>query len=90
MYPRTEKDRQERNDRRHILQIPMNEDMRSCGLDGPDAYEHRPRTAFQATCRQQNARNLQHITSCHRGHTAERVCNIPLIAGSSDKGGRNG
>ncbi|KAH7886266.1 S-adenosyl-L-methionine-dependent methyltransferase [Phlebopus sp. FC_14] len=52
-----------------------------CGLQGPNVgYEHEPRTAFQAWCRKEPTKDLQHYTRTYEPKKVERVIEIPLDA----------
>ena len=45
----------------------------SVGPPGPDAYEHEPRSSFQARARARPSEKLQHVTAVFPPATVERV-----------------
>ena len=67
--------------RGNIPQVPSRykEKFASVDPEGEDMdYQHEPVSAFQARCRRQEPKKLQHFTRCLKDEIVERVCNISL------------
>lgn len=74
-------------ERQHIKKIACTKvEKPFCGFSGSDdAYEHPPRTAFQARCRAKGTRDIQHITPIFKDIVVERIVSISLTPGSDHK-----
>ncbi|KAH9935023.1 uncharacterized protein B0H18DRAFT_1082741 [Fomitopsis serialis] len=64
-----------------VPELPCDRSKWFCGFAGPDVeYESAPRTTFQAKCRSDHIRDIQHFTEVPVAKKVERVVSIPMSA----------